>query len=229
MKGKSKNQSFFDCFSYTKFMKTTAIIPIKMNNERLPGKNTKDLGSKPLIHYVQEYLLQAKGIDEIYVYCSSADIQEFLLPGVKFLQRSPELDLPTSNFTQIFSRFMSDVDSDIYVYAHATAPFIKVETVNECIEAVQSCKYDSSFCATVIQDYLWQDNKPLNFDATNLPRSQDLKPIYRETSGVYVFTKQAFINTKRRIGDNPFIKEVSFKEAVDINTFEDFKLAEIML
>ena len=210
-------------------MKTVAIIPIKMNNERLPGKNTKLLGNKPLIHYIQESLLASSGIDEIYTYCSNPQISDYLLIGVGFLKRSQYLDLPTSNFTQIFENFMADIDSDIYVYAHATAPFISVQTVNDCISAVQSGEYDSAFCAIKIQDFLWQDNKPLNFDACNLPRSQDLKPIYRETSGVYVFRKEVFCDYRRRIGIKPYIKEVSFKESIDINNPEDFALAEIML
>ena len=62
-----------------------------------------------------------------------------------------------------------------------------------------------------------------------MPRSQDLKPIYRETSGVYVYTKEVFEKYHRRIGKNPYIKEVSFKEAVDINNPEDFDLAIAML
>ena len=70
---------------------------------------------------------------------------------------------------------------------------------------------------------------PLNFDASNLPRTQDLKPIYQETSGVYVFTKEVFEKYHRRIGMRPFIKEVSFKEAVDIDNPEDFILAEILI
>jgi CMP-N-acetylneuraminic acid synthetase len=71
--------------------------------------------------------------------------------------------------------------------------------------------------------------KPLNFDAENIPRSQDIEPIYRETSGVYVFTKSVFEQYHRRIGSSPYIHEVTYKEAIDINTPEDFKLAEAML
>ena len=92
-----------------------------------------------------------------------------------------------------------------------------------------SGEYDSAFCASKIQDYLWQDGEPLNFDATNVPRSQDIKPIYRETSGVYVFTKEAYQKCHRRFGLKPFVKEVSFKEAVDINNPEDYALAEALL
>lgn len=208
--------------------KIIAIVPIKMNNERLPGKNIKLLQGKPLIHYVQENLLAIDQIDERYIFCSNDDIQNFLLPGISYLKRPCYLDEPTSNFTQIFSEFMQRIAADIYVYAHATAPFINAVTTRECIEKVLSGEHDSSFCAVKIQDFLWSANKPLNFDAENLPRSQDLPVFYRETSGVYVFRKEVFEKYHRRVGQNPFIKEVTYREAVDINTAEDFELAELM-
>lgn len=210
-------------------MTIIAIMPIKMNNERLPGKNTKILGKKPLLQYELDSLVETELLDEIDVFCSSEDIQEYLPEKVNFVKRSEELDLPTSNFTQIFEAFMSEKDADIYVYAHATAPFITVDTMKECIEAVQSGKYDSAFCAIKLQDYLWKNGEPLNFDASNVPRTQDLEPIYQETSGVYVFTKEVFEKYHRRIGKNPYIKEVSFKEAVDIDEAEDFRLAEVLV
>ena len=210
-------------------MKIVSVIPIKTNNERLPGKNTKQLGDKPLIYYIQKSLLDVQGIDERYVFCSDRNICQYLLPGITYLNRPVALDSPQTNFTQIFETFTQEVPADVYIYAHATAPFVSLETINECIEKVVSKENDSAFCAVKIQDFLWSDGKPLNFDAANLPRSQDLSPIYRETSGVYVFTNEVFQRFHRRIGQSPFIKEVSFREAVDINTIEDFKLAEHLL
>lgn len=210
-------------------MKIVALMPIKLNNERLPGKNTKLLGDKPLIHYALNSLIQAKGIDDVFVYCSSDEIKQYLPEGATYLQRPKELDLPTSNFNQIFDSFSSTVDADIYVFAHATAPFITTQSIEECLEQVLSGRFDSAFTAVKIQDFLWKDGRPMNFDARNLPRSQDLEPIYRETSGVYVFTKEQYLKNHRRIGDKPYIKEVDFKESIDINNPEDFDLAEIML
>ncbi len=209
--------------------KIVAIMPIKLNNERLPGKNIKLLGNKPLLQYELETLLQIEDIDSINVYCSNAAIVSYLPSGVNFVMRPKHLDLPTANFNQIFDLFMQEFNADIYVYAHATAPFITTNTVRQCIDAVKSEEFDSAFCAVKIQDYLWQDGKPMNFDATDLPRSQDLKPIYRETSGIYVFTKEVYLKYHRRIGINPFVKEVSMKEAVDINNSEDFFLAELLV
>lgn len=210
-------------------MKIIAIMPIKLQNERLPGKNTKLLGEKPLLAYELDNLKETGLLNNIYVFCSSEKVIPFLPEGVEFVKRPEYLDLPTSNFTQIFEEFKRYYEADIYVYAHATAPFITVDTMKACIEAVKSGEYDSAFCAVRLQDYLWQNGEPLNFDACNIPRTQDLTPIYQESSGVYVFTKEVFETYRRRIGKNPLIKEVSFREAVDIDEPEDFRLAEILL
>ena len=210
-------------------MKIVAIMPIKLNNERCPGKNTRLLGDKPLLQYELDSLYATGLCDSINVYCSSEDVIPFLPSHTRFIRRSPELDLPTANFNQIFTSFIGEVDADIYVYAHATAPFISEDTIRDCIEAVKSGAYDSAFCAQKIQTFLWQNGEPLNFDAANLPRTQDLVPIYQETSGVYVFTKDVFLQYGRRIGSKPYIKCLNLKEAVDIDNPEDFDLAEALL
>ena len=51
-------------------MKIVSIIPIKLNNERLPGKNTKLLDGIPLVHYIQKTLLLEPRIDERYIFLS---------------------------------------------------------------------------------------------------------------------------------------------------------------
>lgn len=205
-----------------------AVVPIKLHNERLPGKNTKNLCGKPLLYYVQELLLSEPRINGRYVFCSSEDVKQYLLPRVTYLKRPAYLDEPTSNFTQIFEEFMNRIPAEIYVYAHATAPYIERSTLKECLDGVLSGEFDSAFCASKIQDYLWCNGEPLNFDAANLPRTQDLIPVYRETSGVYVFRKEIFLETHCRIGKKPLIKEVTYREAIDINTKEDFDLAEAL-
>ncbi|MDR0643419.1 MAG: hypothetical protein LBG05_00695 [Treponema sp.] len=56
-------------------MKVIALVPVKLNNERLPGKNTKPFDNgEPLIHYILTTLAKVKRCEEIYVYCSDARI-----------------------------------------------------------------------------------------------------------------------------------------------------------
>ena len=75
-------------------MKIVAVVPMKLNNRRLPQKNTKAFtNGKPLCYYILSTLLKIKSIDEIYVYCSNPDIKEFIPEGVRYLKRSSSLDL----------------------------------------------------------------------------------------------------------------------------------------
>ena len=50
-------------------MKVVAFVPVKLNNERAPGKNIKrfDDGT-PLITLFLKTLTQVEEIDEVYVY-----------------------------------------------------------------------------------------------------------------------------------------------------------------
>ena len=127
-------------------MSIIAVMPIKLINERCPGKNTRLLGGKPLLQHELDNLKQTALVDRICVFCSDEAVVPFLPEGVDFVKRPRYLDLPTSNFTQIFQAFQSEHPADIYVYAHATAPYITVGTMKQCIEAVKSGNYDSAFC-----------------------------------------------------------------------------------
>lgn len=208
-------------------MKTVAFVPIKLNNERTPGKNTKRFyDGTPLIQFILKSLVQVKGIDEVYVFCSDEAIKKYLIDDVKFLKRPKYLDTQEATPQDIINEFIKLVDADIYMVSHATSPFVKVEHFEECIEAVKSGKNDSSFTGEKIQKLLWAaNNKPLNFNPENVPRTQDLEPIYDEISAAYVFTKETFITLHRRIGITPHITVVSGVECVDIDYPEDFEIA----
>lgn len=207
-------------------MKTVALIPIKLGSKRVPQKNIKPFfDGTPLMAFIQQACLDAGNIDEVYIYCSDETVKPFLLPNVRFLKRPAYLDLDDKNANDIIREFIKTVDADIYVNAHTTSPFAKPETIAELVEKVGSGKYDSAFCAEGMRTFMWQDLKPINFDPDHFPRTQDLPLIYGETSIAYVFTKESFLKHNRRLGDNPFIKEVSKIEAIDIDYPEDFEIA----
>ena len=73
-------------------MKVVAFVPIRMNSKRVPRKNLKLLGDRPLLSYIFETLLQVRNIDRIYAYCSSEEIFPFLPSGIEFLKRDAILD-----------------------------------------------------------------------------------------------------------------------------------------
>lgn len=207
-------------------MKNVALIPVKLNSKRVPGKNTKPFfDGTPLMTFIQKTCLAAKNIDDVFIYCSDDAVKPYVLPGVTFLKRPEYLDGDTINANDFIREFMKEVDADIYVNAHTTSPFAKTETVEELVEKVASGEYDSAFCAEPLRTFMWENGKPVNFDPDHFPRTQDLPLIYGETSIAYVFTKESFLKHNRRLGSKPFIKEVSRIEAMDIDYPEDFEMA----
>ncbi|MBK1811313.1 hypothetical protein JHL18_11815 [Clostridium sp. YIM B02505] len=209
-------------------MKTVAFVPIKLKNERYPGKNTqKFYDGKPLISFILESVRRISCLSEIYVYCSQDEISDYLLPGIRYLKRPDFLDLPTATPQDIISEFMKQVDADIYMVSHATSPFVTVEHLEECIKAVMNEGYDSAFTGKKIQSLLWTDKlEPLNFDPSNIPRTQELKPLYAEVSAAYVFTRDIFEKTKCRTGGKTKIIEVSDIECIDIDYYDSFLIAD---
>lgn len=208
-------------------MKIVAVVPMKLNNRRLPQKNTKSFtNGKPLCYYILSTLLNVKGIDEVYVYCSNSDIKNFIPEGVKYLQRSDSLDQDTTKMNEVLQCFADDVPADIYVMTHTTAPFISSDSIQKGLDAVKSGEYDSSFAAKKIQDFLWKDGVPFNYELNNIPRTQDLPPLFEETSGFYIYKSDVMNNFNRRIGELPYIVEVGEIESIDIDEHEDFAIAD---
>lgn len=208
-------------------MKVVGVVPMKLNNRRLPNKNTKSFtNGRPLCFYILSTLLDCKGIDEVYVYCSDLEIKNYIPQGVRYLERAKTLDQDSTSITEVLTSFNREVPADIYIMTHTTAPFISKQSIERGLDAVKSGNYDSSFSVRKIQDFLWKDGEPLNYELNNIPRTQDLPVIYEETSGFYIYRNEVIERKHRRIGDNPFLVEVGEIEAVDIDELEDFVIAD---
>lgn len=210
-------------------MKTVAFVPIRLNSKRVAGKNLKMLGDKPLLRYILDTLVQVKRIDEVYVYCSSEEIIGYLPDGVKFLKRPEFLDRDETLGKEIYEEFTKTIGADVYILAHTTSPFMKIETVENALGKILDEDYDSAFSAEKVQTFVWYQGKTLNYDLKEIPRTQTIEPIYVETSAFFMFKRDIWKVHKQRIGFKPYIAEVDKIEGVDIDWPEDFTFAEKIL
>ena len=210
-------------------MKVVAFVPIRLNSKRVVGKNLKILGGKPLMQYILETLVKVKNIDEVYIYCSSEDVIPYLPQGVKFLKRSTALDGDETLGKEIYEAFVNDVDADVYMLAHTTSPFIKVETIENAIDKVVNGGHDSSFSAQKIQTFTWYNGAPLNYSLKEIPRTQTIEPVYVETSAFYIFRREVWTGLGQRIGNTPHMAIIDQIEGIDIDYPEDFEFAQKVL
>jgi len=206
-------------------MKTVAFVPIKLNSQRLPHKNILPIAGHPLCWHMVNLLLQVKGIDEVYVYCSDEDVTNYIPERAIFKKREKWLDGDLVKGFDIYRSFINEVDADVYVLAHTTSPFIKVSSIENALSHILSGENDSAFSAERIQTFAWYKEQPINYDINDVPRTQDIEPIWVETSAFFMFKKDIFTVHNRSIGYYPFIQEVSGIEAMDIDEKKDYDLA----
>jgi len=208
-----------------------AITFIRMQSQRVKGKSIKKLNDIPLCNYALKVMNSVPEIDDINVYASNKKLCEYINSSIRytFIERPESLDSNSATFNDIMDYVVDTIDSKYIVYFCVTSPFMKPETISEMVNKVLREDYDSAFTVNEIRKFCWFENKPLNYDQSNVPFTQDLEPILVETSGLYIFRKDLYQKTGRRIGFKPYIKRVGIIEGHDIDYIEDFRLAEYFI
>ncbi len=210
-------------------MKTACFIPIKENSERVPGKNLRILNDKKLYEYICQHVKEADVFDDVYIDTNSQEISLYAEKmGFYVIKRKPELAKNTANGNDLLVyHFESYPGYDYYFQLFATAPYMQASTIQKCFNRLTTSEeYDSCFTATENHSFYWLSGNPINYRPGILPRSQDMLPLIEETTGLYGISAEALNRYRCRIGKKPYIHMVNKFEAVDINTEDDFKIAE---
>ena len=220
-------------------MEFQPITFIRKNSTRLPNKSFLEINKKPLCYYAIKTLsdLSDEGYVRQPIIYSSEDYysnyKDFSNLNYKFAERDASLDGDV-DFNMLMSSFLKDkkvsIDAEYILFFCVTGPFMKKETIADMIENIKSSEYDSSFTGIAIKNFCWFKNKPLNYKLDeNIPWTQNLTPVIKETSSLYIFKKEDFIRTGRRIGSKPYIKIVDPMEGHDIDYQYEFTLAKKIL
>jgi CMP-N-acetylneuraminic acid synthetase len=208
-----------------------AVVPMRHNSERVPGKNYRDLAGKPLFHWVVDTLLAVNGIDEVVIDTDSPTIiedVEKVYPQVRVLLRPEHLRAGEIAMNDVLLNTAEQVNADVLLQTHSTNPFLSAATVESAIQRFKAKENDcdSVFGVTRLQARLWTaDGKAVNHDPAVLLRTQDLDPIYLENSCFYIFTPEILRQRGNRIGARPLLVETPPLEAIDIDEETDFQLA----
>ena len=219
-------------------MKTIyALVPIKHNSQRVPGKNFRLMNGKPLYQYIIETLQKSKYISKIYVNTDSSylatELQKYY-PEVFVYDRPANLiggDVATNDlFVDMINTL--NLDADYYFQTHATNPLLKVETIDDCIETFlsKSNDYDSLFSVKQLKTRLYKkDAIALNHNIKELIPTQNLEPLYEENSCMYLFSKSSLFAYGHRIGSKPYMYTMNDIESQDIDIEDDFILTEMLV
>lgn len=212
-----------------------ALVPMRHQSQRVPGKNYRLLAGKPLFHHIIETLLNVPGIGQVVVDTDSKPVivglhQHF--PQVVVIDRPEILRANEVSMNEILLHDTTQVQADFYLQTHSTNPLLRPETIARAIETFLTAypKKDSLFSVTRWQTRLYdQHGRALNHDPSVLIQTQDLSPIYEENSCLYLFTRKNLLERHHRIGAHPILFEIDPAEAWDIDEELDFAITDFLM
>ncbi len=213
--------------------KLAALITVRKGSQRIPNKNLKEFCNTSLLEIKINQLKEVKFIDDIIVNSDWDEALEIAKKlGVNTFKRNNYYASSNINGSD-FHRHIAENTPKEYkyiMYCPPTSPLIKIETINKIIETFFNNKYsnDSIVSTTINKTFMWKDNKPLNYNLNNTPKSQDLPNIHILNHAICINTRENQIKNKSLVGKKPILFNIDDLEAIDIDYPLQFEIAEFL-
>lgn len=225
----------------TKFV--LGISPARGGSKGIPKKNIIKLNKKPLIYYTIKVAKKSKHLDDYILNSDDKNIRQIASSyGVKTMDRPKkyshdkilqEVDLLLKwTVEQYEKKYKKTVD--IVVLLYPTSPLRDVKSLDKAIQMVKSKGFDSALSLYHDTRYLWKIKKnnfaiPTNYDPNNrMPRQKENWNQWAENKSIYVMKKDLLFK-KGRIGKKCGFVEMEKWRSVDIDTYDDLKIARSLI
>lgn len=224
--------------------RVTALIPARGGSKRLPRKNVKLLGDKPLIAWSIEAALASKYIDRVIVSTDDDEIKqvsEQYGAEVPFLRPEHLSNDHASSFDVIKHsiRFVRlDQENELIVLLQPTSPLRLISEIDAALEffLTKNAKGVVSISETE-HSPMWSNTLPENGCMSDFirpevqgKRSQDLPKFYQLNGSIYIYEILTLLEKGHIFfNENVYGFETSLETSVDIDTALDFLVAETIL
>ena len=206
-----------------------AVIPIREGSQRVKNKNLRPFNKKNLLIHKIEKLKKIKYIDEIIVNTDSEQAIKIAKDcKISFWKRDNYFASSSCTNSEFWGHIADTTDSEHIMFTNCTSPLVRIETYNTILKKYEKLKNinDSINTVTNEKQFLYLDNKALNFDPKKTPNSQNLPNIVKLNFAINVLPKKIMSERKSVIGDNPDFFRLDEIEGFDIDTMHDFEFAE---
>ena len=208
--------------------KITAVIPVRKGSVRVKNKNTKPFANTTLLELKIKQLKNVNSIDEIIV---SSDCNKMLeiasKMGVEAHKRKEYYASSQATNSEFFKNLAESIDAEHIMYSPVTCPLISINTYRDCIRDYQTNEeVENIVTVSNVKHHLWLDNKPLNYELTKSPNSQDLPDVYAISYGICILPRSKMLEYCNVVTQNPTFRVLDEIESIDIDTEFDFMVAE---
>ncbi len=222
-------------------MQNLAIIPARGGSKRIPRKNIKKFLGKPIIAYSIEAALQSGLFEKVMVSTDDKEIADVAIkygakvPFMRSKEKADDYAGIAEVVLEVIEQYkkIKNKEFDNVCCVLATAPFLKSDDLANSFNRWQNSTFDAIF---PVVRYSFPIQRAMQFDGENIKmiwpenlmkRSQDLKPSFHDAGLFYWIKIKILINKKKLWTDNTTAIEIDEITAQDIDTVEDWELAEI--
>lgn len=219
----------------------TVFLPCRAGSVRVHDKNTRPFAGRPdgLVGLKLQQLSETKRVHRVVLDSNDAKVLEIGRAHQASWKGKPELvvrerpdALGSSETTtdELVSYALDTLEGDVMLWTHVTSPFADARVYDAALRRFESLQppHDSLMSVRRVQSFLWNAQGPLNYDPKKLrwPKTQDLEPILEVDSAIFIVDMALGRRLRDRVGNHPFLYELSRIESVDIDWEEDFSYAE---
>lgn len=220
-------------------MSSLAIITARGGSKRIPRKNIKPFLGKPILVYSIEAALASGAFEEVMVSTDDAEIAQIAIQAgakVPFMRSDTAANDYASTddvIREVLTAYQAKGKSfDTFCCIYPTAPFVTAEKLKTAMDMLTESE---SVMPVVPFSYPVQRGLCLNeqghigykWPEYATARSQDLEKIYHDCGQFYACRTEAFFREGTTDTPNMVPLVMSELEVQDIDTLEDWAIAEV--
>lgn len=221
-------------------MSNVAIITARGGSKRIPRKNLRPFLGEPIITYSILAALDSNLFGEVMVSTDDEEIAAVARDhgaAVPFMRSAATSD-DYATTAQVLEEVIGDYlklgrEFDFACCIYPTAPFVTADKLRHAFDLLTESGADAVLPIARFSFPIWRsfrldgDRVFYNWPEFAPKRSQDLAPAFQDTGQFYFFRPAILRSTSKLITDNTIGIEVDELEVQDIDTDQDWRLAEI--
>lgn len=220
--------------------RSIAIITARGGSKRIPRKNVRDFLGIPIIAYSIAAALEAGCFDEVMVSTDDEEIAELArhrgaeVPFFRSAETSTDFATTADVLLEVLDQYrFRGREFEYACCIYPTAPFVTAEKLSRGYDVLTASLADS---AVPVVRFGYPIQRALKIEKGCLrmiwpehlsTRSQDLMPSYHDCGQFYWIRTRNFLQQKRLFAEHTVPIEVPESEVQDIDTEEDWILAEM--
>jgi len=220
--------------------KAIAIITARGGSKRIPRKNIKEFCGKPILAYSIEAAIASEVFDEVMVSTDDEEIAEIAkyygakVPFMRSAETANDYATTADVLREVLEQYkVRGMTFDEMCCIYPTAPFVTAEKLQKAMRVLKEPQIQSvipvvEFAFPPVRGmYIRNEKVEYAYPEYELARSQDIEKMYHDC-GQFCFLKvEDFLREQKVIMKNTKAMIMSNREVQDIDTYEDWKLAEI--